>query len=640
MFSTLSVSQTGLSSSKYAIDNVSNNQANRNTPGYKKRVADLSEVRLNGVHITGQGVSFDGISRVTSQYMYDKFMQESTKANYLDKSSNMLGGIEKIFAETTGLNPSGFSVDLDRYFQSVESLRTNPSSEVNRSYMKTQGSVIVESLQKLYASVEKQAQIEKVELKTDVNKVNKILKEIADVNVKIEKYDPSVNDLLDKRDLLELELSKFVDVDINRDAGFYEIKIGGVVAVSNNIFHKEIEIENRLTNQIDKFNHIRQNSDGSSTVFDSLKYNADFTSKAPYDTDDTITYKLNNEFSVSVTIGETITGNWDGDPNTPDTTMTVDNDNLTRAFMVKINNDSNMSKLVTAHNGEYTLDTSGNKVPMYPNSDNYLRIESNLPGVDNDFTGRFSIERKTGINVDSRETIYKNDKESKVAQTDTVLTILDQDLNLKSGTMRAQVENLATSNPNNKFQKYLDQLDQFAQTLADVNSSYIRVGENDYVYGRDSSEAHNTAPFPPNGGDVVNMNLFSGSSIKTLKFNKNAVNDLSQQNLDYLATLQWKDNLSFKGGAQNPNDVNSTSLAEFYRDLRVGISTDKEEASYGFEVQDAISKNLGTAYNNVVKVNSDDEMIDLMKFQAAFSANAKVISAVDEMIQVLLGMKR
>ena len=633
MFSTLSVSQTGLSTSKYAIDNVSNNQANRNTPGYKKRVADLSEIRLNGVHITGQGVNFGGISRVTSQYMYDKFMQESTKANYLDKSSNMLGGIEKIFAET---NSSGFSVDLNRYFQSVESLRTNPSSEVNRSYMKTQGTVIVESLQNSYSSIEKQAQIEKVELKTDVKKVNQILKEIADVNAKIEKYDPSVNDLLDKRDLLELELSKFVDVDINRDAGFYEIKIGGVAAVSNNIFHKEIEIEDRLTPQIDKFNHL----DSTGKVYDSLKYNSDFTAKALYDADDTITYRLNNEFSVSVKIGESITGNWDGDPNTPDTTMTVDNDNLTRAFMVKINSDPNMSKLVTAHNGEYTLDASGNKIPMYPNSDNYLKIESNLPGVDNEFTGRFSIERKTGVNVDGRETIYKNDKESKIGQTDTVLTILDQDLNLKSGSMRAQVENLSTSNPNNKFQKYLDQLDQFAQTLADVNSSYIRVGENDYVYGRDGSEAHNTAPFPPNGGDIVNMNLFSGSSIKTLKFDKNAVNDLNQQNLDYLATLQWKDNLSFKGGAQNPNDVNSTSFVEFYRNLKVGVSTDKEEANYGFEVQDAIANNLGTAYNEVVKVNSDDEMIDLMKFQAAFSANAQVISAVDEMIQTLLGMKR
>ena len=637
MFSTFSVSQTGLNASKYAIENVGNNQANANTPGYKKRVADLSEIRLNGANVTGAGVSFDGISRVTSQYMYDKFIQESTKANYYDKSSNMLGGIEKIFAET---DSSGFSVDLNRYFQSVESLRTNPNSEVYRSDMKTQGSVIVEDLQNLYSSVEKQAQIEKTELKTDVNKVNQILKEIADVNVKIEKYYPAVNDLLDKRDLLELELSKFVDVDINRDHGFYEIKIGGVVAVSNNTFNQKIEIEDRLTSQVDKFNHIRQNADGSTTVFDALKYNADFTPKAPYDVDDTITYKLNNEFSVSVKIGESITGNWDGDPNTPDTTMPVDNNNITRALMFKINSDPNMSKLVTAHNGEYTLDASGNKIPMYPNSDNYLKIESNLPGAENEFIGRISVERKTGTNVDGREIIYKNDKESKIGQTDTVLTILDQDLNLKSGSMRAQVENLSTSNPNNKFQKYLDQLDQFAQTLADVNSSYIRVGENDYVYGRDASEAHNTAPFPPNGGDIVNMNLFSGSSVKTLKFDKNAVNDLNQQNLDYLATLQWKDNLSFKGGAQNPNDVNSTSFVEFYRNLKVGVSTDKEEANYGFEVQDAIANNLGTAYNEVVKVNSDDEMIDLMKFQAAFSANAQVISAVDEMIQTLLGMKR
>ncbi len=637
MFSTFSVSQTGLNASKYAIENVGNNQANANTPGYKKRVADLSEIRLNGANVTGAGVSFDGISRVTSQYMYDKFIQESTKANYYDKLSNMLSGVEQVFRET---DSSGFSVDLNRYFQSVESLRTNPNSEVYRSDMKTQGSVIVEDLQNLYSSVEKQAQIEKTELKTDVNKVNQILKEIADVNVKIEKYYPAVNDLLDKRDLLELELSKFVDVDINRDHGFYEIKIGGVVAVSNNTFNQKIEIEDRLTSQVDKFNHIRQNADGSTTVFDALKYNADFTPKDPYDADDVLTYKLNQEFSVSVRIGETLTGDWDGDPNTPDSTMIVDNDNITRAFMVKINSDPDMSKLITAYNGEYTKDASGNNVPMYPNSDNYLRIEANLPGVDNDFNGNFSVVRNTGITTDSRETIYRNEKESKNAQTDTVLKILDQDINLTSGTMKAQVENLSTSNPNNKFQNYLDQLDAFAQTLSDTYSAYIRVGENDYIYGQNASDAHNTAPFPPNGGDIVELNLFTGSSVKDLKFNKNAVNDLNQQNLDYIASIQWKEDISFKGGAQNPNDINSTSFVEFYRNLRVGVSSDTEEAKYAFEVQDSISQSLGTAYNDVVKVNSDDEMLDLLKFQAAFSANAQVITAVNEMIQTLLGMKR
>lgn len=635
MFSTLSVSQTGLKTARYAIENVGNNQANANTPGYKKRVADLSEISQYGVHINGQGVSYDGVSRITSQYMYDKFIQESTKANYYDKLTNMLGGVETIFKET---DSSGFSVDLNRYFQSVENLRTNPSSQVYRSALQSQGAVIVESLQNLYSSVQKQQQTERVELKTDVNKVNSILKDIADTNAKIEKYGTSTNDLLDKRDLLELELSKYVDVDINRDQGFYEIKIGGVVALSNNTFEREIEIHDVKTNQVDKYNHIRSNSDGSTTVFDSLKYNSDFTAKAPYDTDDIITYKLNNEYSVSVQIGETITGDWNGDGTI--STMVVDNDNLTRAFMVKINSDSNMSKLVTAYNGEYTTDTNGNKVPMYPNSDNYLRIESNDPGKENDFIGNFSVTRKTGTNVDSRETIYKNDKESKVAQSDVVLKIWEENLDLKSGTIKAQVENLSTSNPNNKFQSYLDQLDNFAQTLADISSSYIRVGQNDYIYGQNGSDAHNTAPFPPNGGDIVELNLFSGSSIKTLKFDKNAVNDLNQENLDYLASIQWKNDLSFDGKAQDPNAKNTTSLTEYFRNLRVNISTDREESNYAFEVQDSIAQNLGTSYNDVVKVKSDDEMLDLMKFQAAFSASAQVITTVDQMIQTLLGMKR
>ncbi|OCL94819.1 FlgK family flagellar hook-associated protein [Aliarcobacter thereius] len=637
MFSTLHTSQTGLNASRYAIDNVSNNQANKNTIGYKKRVADLSEVRLNGVHITGQGVGFDGISRVTSQHMYDKFMQESTKSNYYNKLSNMLGGVEKIFIET---DTSGFSINLNRYFQSVENLRTNPHSEVYRNAMQTEGKVIVDDLQKLYSSVEKQAAIEKNELKTDLKEVNSILKEIADINTKIEKYTPATNDLLDKRDLLELELSKYVDVDINRVPGFYQIKIGGQVALSNNIFEKEIEMQDIHTKQVDKFNNIKQNLDGSSTVYDSLKYNDNFTAKAPYGPDDIVTYTLNSEFSVSVRVGETIMGNWDGDPNGVPTAQVVTNDNITRALMLKINSNEEMSKLVTAYNGEYVIDENGKSVPMYPNNDNYLRIESNLAGINNDFTGRISVERKTGSDINGRESIYRNETTSKNPISDTVLKIYEDELSLTSGSMRAQVENLASSNPNNKFQKYLDQLDSFAQTLSDTYSAYIRVGADDYIYGKEASDAYNNPPFPQNGGDVVNLNLFSGSSVKNLKFNKNAVNDLNQQNLDYLANLQWKDNLSFKGQAQNPNDKNATSFMEFYRSLKVGVSIDKEESGYSYEVQNAISVNLGMSYNEVVKVNPDDEMIDLMKFKAAFTANSQVITAVDQMIQTLLGMKR
>lgn len=637
MFSTFSVSQTGLQASRFGIDNVSNNQANKNTPGYKKRVADLSEIGQYFTQITGRGVSKDSISRVTAQYMYDKYMQETTKATYYDKLSNMLGAVEAVFKET---DSSGFSYEIDKYFQSVEHLRTNPHSEVYRSFMKTQGAVVVNTLKNMYESIQKQQQVEAVELKTDVNEVNSILKEIADINFKMEKYGTSTNDLLDKRDLLELKLAKYVDTEINRDVGFYEIKIGGVVAVSNDIFDQEIKIDLKEQVQVDKYNHIETKNDGSFFVYDSLKYNEDFTEKAPYKHDDVITYRFNNEYSISLQIDQNVTGNWDNDPDTPDTTQRVTNENLTRAFVVKINSDETLSKHITAYNGEYAVMPDGKKEIMYPNVDHYLRIESNIPGKNNDFLGRFSVERKNGAAIKGRETIYRNEIESKNAQTDTVLRILEHNLELKSGSIKAQVENLSTSNPNNKFQSYLNMLDNFAQTLADVTTSYIRTGAKDYVFGKNGSDAKNTAPFPPNGGDIVELKIFSGASVKTLEFHKNMVNDLKQENLEYLAQVQWKNNFSFEGKAQNENSKSATSMVEYFRDTKVSVSRDKEEANYSFEVQDTIATNLGTAYNDVVKVDSDSEMIDLMKFQAAFSANAKVISAVDEMIQVLLGMKR
>ena len=202
MLSTLNVSHTGLNAAKIAVENVSNNIANENTEGYKKRVAQLSEIEQMDSRFTGRGVNATSTYRITSQYMYDKLISENTKVNYYDKLSNMLDNVEAVFTET---EDSGFSSDLNRYFQAVENLRTNPNSQIYKSTLKTQGNILAESIKNLYTSVEKQQETERTELDVNIGKVNSILKEIGSINVKIEKYG-SNNDLLDKRDLLESEL--------------------------------------------------------------------------------------------------------------------------------------------------------------------------------------------------------------------------------------------------------------------------------------------------------------------------------------------------------------------------------------------------------------------------------------------------
>lgn len=633
MFGSFSVAQTGLNASKYGIEIVGNNIANQNTDGYKKRVSDLSEIGQIGGHITGRGVSFDGVSRVTSQYLYDNYMKENTKTNYYDKLTSMLGNVEKVFAET---DTAGLSVDLNKYFTAVEQLRSNPNSQIYKSNLQTQGEALVSNLQRLYSSVEQQQSIEKVELKENVKEVNSILKEIADINGKLENYTESTNDLLDKRDALELKLSQYVNVDITRDNG-YEIKIGGVTAVSNGTFSRELEISYKDTKQIDKFNYIQSNG----TVLDSLKYNENGTVKAAYDPNDVIKYTLNNDDNLSVTIqiGEVVNGDWDNDPSTPDTGEAVTMDNLTRALAFKINNDPKLSQYVTARNGDYNDDYlvyPGDNRGLSTDSDKYLRVESNEAGKANEFTGTISVVRYDATNaVQEREALYKNESQSTKAQSDVVLKILEQNVNLSSGSIKAQVENLSSSSPNNKIQSYLDNLDSLATTLADIYDKYIQIGKSDYIYGENAANDYNGTPM----GEIVSVGLFNGTSVKTLAFNKNAVNDLKQEQIDYLATIQWKTDLSFNGKGQNPNEARATSLTEYYRNTKVNVSSDTQNAKYSKEVQANIAQTIGTTYNKIVKVDKDEEMINLMQLQAAYSANAQMITAVNEMIKVILGLR-
>ena len=629
MISTLSVSQSGLNAAKTAVENVSNNIANENTPGYKKRVVQVSELSQMDSQFAGRGVGVDGVYRITSQYMYDKLISENSKVSYYDKLSSMLGSVESIFKETID---SGFTADLNRYYQSVENLRANPSSQVYKTALQNQGQILVGSLQNLYSGVETQQANEKKGLYANVDGVNNILKEIGSINEKIQKYGEN-NDLLDKRDELELELSSYVDVSVSRESGYYELKIGGETAISSNTNVRTMDVKEEETLQKDKYTLVK-NTLPIPTVYDALKNNNDATfSPKTYNNGDIVTYKLNNESEVSVIMGELITMDWDGDGSV--TIEAVTNSNLTRALVYRINSNPNMKDSITAYNGDYSIDASGNKVTKNF-QDNFLRVESNDGGIVNEFDGRISIEKRDNTTpsiINSRESIYKNESQSTDPESRVYISIYDKEVSAKSGIIKAQTENLLSNLPNNRFQAYFDKLDAFAQTLGDITDKYIKTGTDTYIYGEAASDE--------SLGVINSVGLFSGSSIKTLKFNDSMVNELTQEKLDYLATMQWNNNLVYDGKGQNvTNPKEKASLSEFFRDLRVTVSADKESVNFLKDTQAGVKMSIQSSYDQLTKVDKDDELLDLMKFQAAYTANAKIITAIDEMLQTLLGLKR
>jgi len=135
--------------------------------------------------------------------------------------------------------------------------------------------------------------------------------------------------------------------------------------------------------------------------------------------------------------------------------------------------------------------------------------------------------------------------------------------------------------------------------------------------------------------DLVNSSsdtpLFTGSSVDTLNFISDNVSSLSSDDLENLSQIQWSTNLTI-------GSTSNTSFSEFYQNLLVTVSSNVENNNFKLEAQNTIVNSLETTYNNLTKVDTDEEMINLLQFQAAYEANAKIITAVDEMLQTLLAM--
>lgn len=621
MLNSLYIAQSGLLSSRVSIDNISNNVANENTPD-TKRVVNVSEADHLSRNSTGRGTIVGNVERITSDYLYTNLVDESTKEAYFKELSSMLSDIESVFKET---DTAGLSKDIDGYFQALEDLKANRNDAVFINNYKTKANALVQDIKTLYDGVEAKEASTLESVKLDTVQVNSILEEIGSINRKLGNKSEPTNDLLDRRDYLEKQLATYVNIEVNKVDEPYELTINGQRAVwADNV--RSYSVAEEYVTQQDKY----VAADG---VTSSLA-----AAVGTFDNNDKIVYTLNNVGSVEVVFGTYVKdsqGNnldLDGD-SIPDL---VDGSNYIRALAETINNDPYMNKIVTVYNGDYTKDEAGNIIAPDMSVDRHLLIEAKNGGTAGNFESTLEFKRIEGGPLLENVAIAKNTEFSRDGTNNIYLQSGEKMVEIESGSIKAKLDNLTTLSGNNKFQSYKDALNKFAFTLSDIHSEYaVSTTDGSFIYGQDA--------FDNMGTDIQNvksLGLFSGSDVKTLTFHENAVNNLTQQDLDYLGTIHWKSDFSFENGAQNPDSADATSFSKFFQQLHVNVAEDKANTDFMLESQESVTASLGSAYDQIVKVDKDEEMLSLVKFQAAYEANAKVISIVDEMLQTLLGIKR
>ena len=81
-------------------------------------------------------------------------------------------------------------------------------------------------------------------------------------------------------------------------------------------------------------------------------------------------------------------------------------------------------------------------------------------------------------------------------------------------------------------------------------------------------------------------------------------------------------------------------LLDYTRGLVTDLATATQAASSRLEEATVLQTALKTQRDSVSAVSLDEETTDLLRFQKAYQANAKVISVIDEMLQSLMAMIR
>jgi flagellar hook-associated protein 1 FlgK len=110
-----------------------------------------------------------------------------------------------------------------------------------------------------------------------------------------------------------------------------------------------------------------------------------------------------------------------------------------------------------------------------------------------------------------------------------------------------------------------------------------------------------------------------------------------------MADIQYQDRemklWTFQRGEEAQSSITNASLDNYYTRMvsSLGITSRSIKNSKAFA--DIMVNNMTEQRNSVSAVSLDEEMIELMKFQHAFSAASKLLTVSDEMLNTLIAMR-
>lgn len=225
----LGIGLTGLFAAQRNLETTSHNIHNVDTPNFSRQrvIQETQNPYREGNSYVGQGTLIQTIQRQFSQHLENRVLSADTRFNEYSAYNAQIQQINNLLADQS----SGLSPALQHFFAGVQEVVANPTSISSRQSLISSGQSFVERFHAIDTRLSEIRQSVEGQLNDSVEAVNRLTRQIADMNHKILISDTTngvvANDLHDRRDHLVRELNSHVKATaVKNEDGQLDIFIG------------------------------------------------------------------------------------------------------------------------------------------------------------------------------------------------------------------------------------------------------------------------------------------------------------------------------------------------------------------------------------------------------------------------------
>ena len=624
IFNSLHIGYSGLNAAQVGIDTTGHNIVNAENEGYtRQRVMTSATTPLSTQPgQVGNGVDIMDIKRVFDNFVFDRYTSVAADKEFSDYEQKTLETLSTYFPEVDGV---GIKSDLTEYYNMWQTFSDNPNNDAIKVALAKQAETLSAHIAQTQTQVESlQLQVNS-ELVMNVNEVNSLAKKLAEINIEIDIAESgggyTANDLRDSRNVIEKDLARLiggevnagqltaniqVDSSSNTRTGSYTLSVNGFNIVDGSTYHP-----------------IHADNTTNPSGFYELSYERQDGTLIPME-------EAINDGKIGAML--------DMRGGTLDTTSGVPVDGVLQNTISEL--DSFAKGLIESTNNLYA------QTPVTSMQSNNVNIEPDIPLASSNLNvnvGTFDI---VVYDIDG------NIAASRTINIDHATSIAGTTTNSIEYQIASQVDDNEDGNAGNDIDDFFKngfsyahaadgslKLELSLDSLAQSNGFTFAISDN--LTNDDFSSGTNFA-------GAMGMNrFFDGDSGSSMKLHHAFANN---------PTLISAGKTPIAGDNALALDMVQHQFEEY--SFEIG-SKSYETTTYG--MFDVIATEVGTAtnaavlrnetistqynatemqYNSVSKVNIDEEMTNLIKYQTSYGAAAKIITTIDQMMQTLLGIKQ